>query len=149
MILSDKPLNLVIKQEFAEQILNGRKTYELRVIGSNLAHKLFRGEYNDANMVKYTQIRFQLGYTKKYFITEMKRQILVNFLAMKVLPATVLTEPIDIDDAIKNPEKYKDGERLNVALGFSDDYVDSLPKDDQHDIIHAIFLLGKPIEVCV
>lgn len=145
MKVSNKPLNLIIRKEFAEQIIDGSKKYELRELGSNLGHKMFDGVANFANAIKYETIRFQLGYTKKYILVENKSTLILNFNEMMRLPESALTS----DDAYNNPDNYKEERRLSESLGFSDDYLSTVSESDKDDLFFVVFSLGEVKEVCI
>lgn len=59
MKISEKPLQQILKKDFAEVIKVGVKPYDFRTLGSNLGAKLFKGSIDWDNFVKYPIIRFR------------------------------------------------------------------------------------------
>lgn len=151
MIKAEKPLNLILKKDFAEQILRGEKKYEFRSLGSNMASKLFKGGLDLDHYVKYDKIRFQIGYTKKYFIIECVGQLLANYIAIggdensPSMPERAIWD----EDAKLNPEKYE-GETtlLDIMDGFCDYGLEHYTQEEKEENFICVFKLGKVVEDC-
>lgn len=83
MKISEKPLQLILKKDFAEAIKAGVQPYEFRMLGFNLGAKLFKGGPDWDNYVKYPSIRFQIGYSKKYLLVELVNTCFVTLDAIE------------------------------------------------------------------
>lgn len=149
MKISEKPLQLILKKDFAEAIKAGVKPYEFRTLGSNLGAKLFKGGIDWDNFVKYPSIRFQIGYSKKYLLVELVNTCFVTLKMIEQTNPALPERAIWDEDAQEHPEKYTDEPTLRDALqGYADVMLEEYTDAEKEDIFVVIFKLGKILEDC-
>ena len=109
MIETSKPLSLILKKVFAEQILNGEKNIEIRSLTDSLARKVFKGAFDAEHMIAYNDIHFQVGYTGKFLdveIVDWRIWSLGEIKAMKYPISAIYTNDYDTENTQNEQTVY-------------------------------------------